>query len=180
MLTGGKQMKKLATSAILAWLTLVGAASGSEIGSIQWNRENIQKLNSFDKQSVANFVNELSGNNVAPFTVDEITEIQWVDLAGDGKYELAMTDRSGPCCQYLTIYWQEPHGEVRTQTLGEAGKLSETLRDLNGDGKKELILYSYLTSDGYRGGVHPAPMWPRVYRLEGGKYVEASRDFPDF
>lgn len=60
-----------------------------------------------------------------------------------------------------------------------AGDLKKTVRDLNGDGKDELILYSYLDSDGYR-GAQPTPMWPKVYRLQNGKYIEANVDFPDF
>jgi hypothetical protein len=57
--------------------------------------------------------------------------------------------------------------------------LRNTIRDLNGDGQKELILYSYIGSGNYE-GITPQGMWPQVYRLKGTKYVEASRDFPGF
>ncbi|HUY82069.1 MAG TPA: hypothetical protein VMU92_10140 [Acidobacteriaceae bacterium] len=49
--------------------------------------------------------------------------------------------------------------------------------DINGDGKKEVVVYSYLDPAGRRGG-GPTPEWPKVYRLKGEKYVPATRDFP--
>ena len=67
------------------------------------------------------------------------------------------------------------------QGYEEAGDLDKTIKDLNGDRKRELILYAYLKGEGARGSsLRPTAMWPQVYRLQNGSYVEASRDFPSF
>jgi hypothetical protein len=52
-----------------------------------------------------------------------------------------------------------------------------SIRDLDGDGKKEIIVSSYLDPEGRLGA---DPEWPQVYRLQGERYVPASKDFPEF
>lgn len=107
-------------------------------------------------------------------------EFGWYDLAGDGKYELLLRDSSGPCCVFLTIYWQDDPGKVRFESVGEAAELSKTVKDLNGDGKKELIIWRELAEPGSWSPMADTPRWPAVYRLQGGKYVEDSRDFGNY
>jgi hypothetical protein len=109
----------------------------------------------------------------------EVWEFEWVDLADDGKYALALIGSSGPCCVDLLLYRQAASGKVSFQAFDGAGKLRNTIRDLNGDGQKELVLYSYVATANYQ-GTTPQPRWPEVYRLKGSKYVESSRDFPNF
>ncbi len=38
---------------------------------------------------------------------------------------------------------------------------------------------SYLDPSGAR-GANPSPVWPQIYRLQGEKYVPASKDFPEY
>lgn len=168
----------------LALALVLGLASvgfGVEIGELAWDESNIKTLRAVDKAAVAHFMTKVGGSEGTPPAAkpSEIWEFEWVDLAGDGRYELALTESSGPCCVFLAIYWQEAPGKFRSQSLPGAGTLKKTIRDLDRDGKDELILYSYLDSDGYR-GARATPMWPRVYRLRDGEYVEASLDFPEF
>lgn len=108
----------------------------------------------------------------------EFDEFKWMDLADDGRLELLVVS-SARCCRVLGIYQRDDSGRITAEGFNGAGYLDKTVRDLNGDGRYELILYSYLKSDGYHGTTVVA-MWPQVYRLRNGQYVEASRDFPDF
>jgi hypothetical protein len=58
--------------------------------------------------------------------------------------------------------------------------LKEMIKDLNGDGKDELIIAKQLASGGLWQPLMAMPTWPAIYRLENGKYVDASRDFPSY
>ena len=151
---------------------------GGAIGSLPWNQSNIEKLRSLDKAAVVRFMNEWAGTEGDPDATkpNQISEFEWLNLADDGKYELATVGSEGPCCVFLYLYRQDAPGEVTFQSYGEAGELSKTMRDLNGDGKKELVLSQNVVEN--EGDLKF--LWPVVYRLENGKYVEASRDFPKF
>jgi hypothetical protein len=151
----------------------------SRIAMLDWNQSNIHTLRSLDKAAIVKFLEEWPGTDVSSW-IGGVEEVGWFDLAGDGKYELALTESSGPCCVFINIYWQEAPGKFRYLSYrGGGGDLKDTIRDLNGDGKKELILNAYVDGANYE-GITPEPVWPQVYRLENGKYVEASRDFPNF
>jgi hypothetical protein len=151
---------------------------GGAIGSLPWNQSNIEKLRSLDKAAVVRFMNEWAGTEGDPDAIkaNQISEFEWVNLADDGKYELATVGSQGPCCIFLYLYRQDALGEVTFQSYGGAGELSKTIRDLNGDGKKELILSQNVVEN----DADLNFFWPVVYRLEKSKYVEASRDFSKF
>jgi hypothetical protein len=57
--------------------------------------------------------------------------------------------------------------------------LTDAIRDLNGDGKKELLINCGFGM-GRDMAENPVSEFPLVYRLQDGKYVEASREFPSF
>jgi hypothetical protein len=175
-------MKKTLIIGAVLLLGIAGAAVGSEIGDLPWNESSIETLRSFDKTAVVRYSNHLAGTEGTPgaMTADELREFEWVDLAGNGKYELASTASFGPCCVFLAIYSQDATGNVSIQSFDGAHKLSETVRDLNGDGKKELVIWTELATPGSWSPTAETPRWPAVYRSEGSKYVEASRDFPNF
>jgi hypothetical protein len=173
-------MNKISTFAAVAVLALVGAAAGSEIETLSWNQSNLERLRSIDKAAVARFLNGWSGNKVDPLPASGIREFEWIDLARDGKYEMVVITSPGPCCVDLAIYRQGAAGKVTAQILEGAGKLRETIRDLNGDGNYELVISTELAEKGSWMPMVATPAWPAVYRLEKGKYVEASQDFPSF
>jgi hypothetical protein len=151
----------------------------SRIAMLDWNRSNLETLRSLDKAALAQFLNGWPENDFNQITPAEIEDFGWFDLAGNGKYELAFTE-SSKCCGFLKIFWQEAPGKFRYLSYrGASEDLQDTIRDLNGDGKKELILHAYVGS-ATDWGASPSPTYPQVYRLEDGKYVEASRDFPNF
>ena len=167
-------MKKSLPIAAILLCALVGAAFAAGITEIPWNESNIGTLRSFEKAAIFEFVT--GGDHDSGFTEKNIWEFGWYDLAGDGRYELALTQNTGPCCVALILYWQDAPGKVRSQSFQQAGDLNKTIRDLNGDGKDELIISKLVVEN-------PGPLrfyWPAVYRLENGNYVEASRDFASF
>ncbi len=128
----------LATAVALA---VEGVAFSADIASLAWNQSNIETLRSFGKRAVATFVNELGHGEGTPnaMTARDIWELGWFDLAGNGKYELALITYSR-CCVDLILFWQDAPNDVRREAFLGAGKLSSTIRDLNRDGKDELIL----------------------------------------
>jgi hypothetical protein len=148
------------------------------IATLAWNQSNIETLRSLDKAAVLKFLNEGRDTDLQ-LTPSDIGEFRWFDPAGDGKYELATIGQSR-CCVWLCLYWQEAPGKFRVHCYGGASDLKDTIRDLNGDGKKELILYAYVPGEQQSTGAEEQATWPQVYQLENGKYVEASRDFPKF
>ncbi|HLI62959.1 MAG TPA: hypothetical protein VKV05_06140 [Terriglobales bacterium] len=145
------------------------------IGDIALRGCSTAQRGKLDKATVAAFLNNMiqgPDSSLDALKPNEIQLFKWVDLAGNGKCELVLTVSTGPNYVSLWIYWQN-----HAQTLPGGANLKEGIRDLDGDGKKEIILYSSLDPAGGRGG-NPTPVWPRVFRLEGEKYVPASWDFP--
>jgi len=178
----------VATVLMFASVASSAEMSGAEIANLSWNAANIDTLRALDKAAVVRLLNHIAESvwgakpeafGMEPVNEGDIEEFTWVDLAGDGRYELAMT-RVTRCCVYLDIYWQDAPGKFSDQEYQDAGRLGTTIRDLDGDGKRELILYAYLKSDSRRAPLGPSAMWPQVYRLENGSYVDASKDFPRF
>lgn len=170
-------MKRAAIACLVLLLCCRCFASGAQIGKMPWNASNCAKLNSSDKAAVVDFVNGLRNPGVLerldPYSVGQF---RWVDLVGNGGCELLFTTHY-PAISFLTIYWQQNPG-FSSQSLMGVADLKNGIRDLDGDGKKEIIIDSYLDSTGAHLG--SVILWPQVYRLEGEKYVPASRDFPQF
>jgi len=161
-------MKKIliaGVAIILGFASIASSAelSGAEIVKLGWNAANIDKLRALDKAAITRFAG-LSPRN-------QLYDFGWFDLEGDGRYELAITSSSGVHAVWLDIYWQDAPGKMKNADLfsGADWQLDKTIRDLNGDGKFELILY---TDDFFD--------WPQVKRPQNGSWVDASRDFPRF
>ncbi len=177
-------MRKSLISVFAIVIFITTAAFSAELANTQWNQSNIATLRAFDKSSVERFVNDLRGNDPMHATVGAFG---WYDLAGDGHYRLLATeDLSGRAYfDYLAIYEQGSSGNAVLQQwiegYGFGTDLSKVVYDLAGDGKDELIVPMPLAASGSVWlPVGATPTWPAVYRLENGKYAEASRDFPNF
>jgi len=180
-------MAKKSTAGVAMALGFVSLALAAEIADIAWNESNIERLRAFDKAAVARLVADVTGNisghwppEVKPRDVGEFT---WADLAGDGHYELVTTlDVNGRAFfNALMIYSRDSSGKVNSREIRGwlIGDLNGVVRDLDGDGKQELVIPTELSSRGWS-PTAATPTWSAVYRLKDGKYVEASRDFPDF
>jgi hypothetical protein len=158
------------------------SAFAGGISDLPWNESNIQTLRALDKSAVVGLLSDLWNDN-HPFSIPkarDIGEFAWADLAGDRRYELVVTlDVNGRAFfNALMIYSRDSSGKISTREIDGwmISDLGKVIQDLKGDGKDELIiptvLISYSTAE--------TSTWPAVYRLENGKYVEASSEFPRY
>ena len=165
--------------AIVMTIAQAHLSFANEISSISWTASNLDTLSHSDISSVEAFVNQLRGDD--PLHA-EVGAFGWYDLSRDGHYDLVVTeDLSGRAFfDYLAIYGRSNAGEVKLIQWIEGDQipsdLGKVVRDLNGDGKDEIIIPTTLASYTTASTI----TWPAVYRLANGKYVEASRDFPDY
>lgn len=161
-----------------------GSARAASITSTPWGQGNITVLRAFQKSDIVQLLDNVTdfGNlhRCACVRPADIGEFTWADLAGDGREELLLTrDVNGrQFFNALDIFWRDNSGKVTYEEIEGwmIRDLGAVIRDLNGDGRDELIiptvLIQYNTAETFT--------WPVVYRLEKGKYIEASRDFPQF
>ncbi len=174
-----------ATILSLAVIVLVSGAaiaSAVKVADMAWDESNVAVLRSASIFDIEDFVNrdpcDDDGIGCPKIVVHQFV---WADLQGKGRYALVDLRDYGDQSKSLgiDIYQRNSLGEISDQSI--AGVVDEDLthaiRDLNGDGKKELIVYSVLEG---RTRMDPLGELPSVYRLQGGHYVEASRDFPNF
>jgi hypothetical protein len=169
-------------------------ASAAEIAALPWDESNITELRSASLSDVEEFVNRVLCDDIKDCAPVQVIQFVWEDLESNGQYLLV--DLYGDRTQAVGIYWkthsgktEENHGELspaipgyRTQSIdvgGSEGSLTKAIRDLDGDGKKELIVNAGF-GDGRSMAETPLTQWPMIYRLQGGKLVEASRAFPNF
>src|SRR5208282_1878210 len=96
--------------------------SEDPIAKVPWNAANLDKLRAFDKAAIFRF----AGLNQR----EELLDYGWLDLAGDGRYELAVIYSEGRGPNWLDIYWQDAPGKMRKDGgdlfPGADAKLSET------------------------------------------------------
>ena len=137
----------------------------ADIASLAWTESNLDVLRTFDKAAVEDFVNTMVDDGMHA----TVGEFAWIDLAGDERYELATRqDVSGRAYfDYLAVYWRSPAGKVTRDWIEgvDLPSLDKIVRDLDGDGKDELIVPSALDRHdprGYPG--YPARVWPKVYQ----------------
>jgi hypothetical protein len=110
-----------------------------------------------------------------------VDQFSWA-RSGNHQYLLVVSILSGGTSSHdwVRIYAQNSTGEI-TEQSEEDGIRGHGFRleDLDGDGKDELIV-----SDGFGEGPSqaesPLILWPRVYALRNGKYIEASHKFGGF
>lgn len=154
-------------------------ASATDIANMPWDESNIAVLRS---ASMADVEKLLCGDE-GPCGAN-VNRFEWADLEGKGKYALVCVFTYGGKVQTVNIYQRNGPGKISKQSIDLEGYGHEDLstspiRDLNGDGKKELIINSGF-GDGRDMAETPLTQWPMVYRLQDGQYVEASREFPGF
>ncbi len=174
--------------------------SQTKIGALAWNQANIEALRSFSYADVAEFLGatgvEWEGENIAAadcparFCANfHMYEFTWADLTSNGRYHLLVVLQAFGVGgeNRLLVYNQSPSGAITSQSIvGQDIHLEGTdyqmmpkvVQDLNGDGQDELIIPTSFF-DSLR-GTSPNAVWPKVYRLENGTYVDASREFPGF
>jgi hypothetical protein len=186
-------MQRVAVFLLATMLWFAGAASSAQkIEDIPWDQAHIKQLRAAGKHAMFRFfLRQTDPDNEMESTESSLSwDYKWYP-AGSGKYELVMHSQSGPDIGYLTIFWQDAPGKIKSQDFGVGGDATgewywkekgPDVADANGDGALEVIDLDDID-------YHPPPqrtkfipggMWPRIFRLRDGKYVEASRDFPAF
>src|SRR5262249_10314778 len=108
----------------------------------------------------------------------EMNKLNATDINGDGLPEILVQSSSGGncwSCNPVEIYQVKEHKAVLI-----AAAPIQKIADLNGDGKLELIV-----ADGrwefYGDLSHAASPAPKlIYGWSDGRYINMSRDFPDF
>lgn len=186
-------MKKVMIVLLATMLAFSSAAlSAQKIEDIPWDESHIKQLRAAGKHAMFRFLDrQMDPENDMEWNESSLSwDYAWYP-AGGRKYELAMHSQSGPDIGYLTIYWQDAPGKIRSQEFGSAADASDEwywnekgpdIVDANGDGVPEIIELKHLAyhPPSQRTKFIPGAMWPQVFRLRDGKYVEASRDFPAF
>jgi hypothetical protein len=200
-LGASERVKKIT---IVLLVMMFGAASMAEadVANVPWDEAHIKTLRAADKSEVVHFFlkqtdpeENFSESDLPVFDFD------WYP-AGDGKYELVIGYSYGPDISSTLVFWQDRPGKFHSQGFGAAAVNGYDwypgpyMADLDKDGRTELINQEGL--DVRPGGGHrdshgsrprknfvqgksiPHVEWPAVYRLQNGKYVEASPEFPGF
>ena len=82
----------------------------------------------------------------------------------------------------LWIYRRGTAGDLSIQQIDgwKMGNLKTMVRDLDSDGRDELIIPTELGPEGSWSPLMAMPVWPTVYLLKNGRYIEASHKFPEF
>jgi len=157
------------------------APQETKIGALPWNDSNFETLSSFDKGEVADFLKSQGVDWYSQdITAQDIKDVTWAKLAGNSQYYLVIVfyppGTSGE--NELSIYSKEPSGHISSQSIVGMGMsldganerayipMPPVIQDLEGNGKEELVVpvfFHYLSA-----------VWPKVYRLENGTYVDAS------
>jgi len=169
------------------------AARGLEpkLATMPWDEANISTLGAFDRDAIQKFVNSPEANGVPPgegplsvVSPVNVDQFAWADFAGKGQFVLVVVWDTGHGGQAPSVFRRSTFGRVDKQdvdleNLGSEGPLKDAIRDLNGDGKKELLFYCGF-GVGRSMADTPLTQWPAVYRFHDGKLVEASHEFPSF
>ena len=170
-------------------ITAVGAAQVPEslaipAARLSWSATGAQALRALlkDNATVKRFLNEIDtgGDPTAPDLIAKVKDYRLLDLWGDGQVELiAIIDVSGRSFfNILEIARLSPQGLVTRNVQGfEIEDLDSTLKDLDGDGRCELVVPELL--EPYEGG-RPLATLEEVYVFDGQWYVKASSKFPEF
>src|SRR5580704_794047 len=186
-------MVKASVFLLATILAFVSIASGAQkIEDIPLDQSHIKQLRAASKHAMFRFFDKQQDpDNDMEWNVSSISwDYAWYP-AGAGKYELAIHSQSGPDVGFLTVYWQDAPGKIKSQAFASPADASDEwywdekgpdIVDANGDGVTEVLELDDLDyhPPEQRTKFIPGGMWPRVFRLQDGKYVEASRDFASF
>lgn len=174
-------MKKLVAAVLTLIFAQASVAFASDIGELTWSGPDLQALRALDKGDVARFVNQNGGAKFETKPAD-IGDFTWADLEGNGHYDLVtIQDVSRRFFNALVIYRRDRSGKVSSQEIRGwmIGRLTSVVRDLDHDGRDELVIPTLFPPGAYGAGVVSA-RWPAIYRLNDGRYVEASNRFASF
>ena len=111
----------------------------------------------------------------------DLEEFTWADLAGDRRYNLVIVWGAMGSGEWneMWIYSRSPSGKLSLQCIDGGGIGLNSIWDINGDGKDELVVpQGWGAGADYAAG--PLLIWYRIYKLKNGEYVEATREFGSY
>ncbi len=177
-------MRRIFFLAILALAFSVPARADRVcVGRVPWSQANVDSLRGADLAAVARFVTATRSRDSEEIAPNQVVDFGWTNV-GKGKSDLIVAlDISGRGFYTLWIYSHGGADSVAIQELegwgGEArGGLKAMIQDLNGDGVDELILPTAVGQGGSWTPTTAEPLWPAIYHPENGKYVEAICGLP--
>lgn len=113
---------------------------------------------------------------IKPYEYTKVSQTMLADLNKDTMDELAVAvDRRCSSDPVLVVVFYKDGTNVKAQYCEtEHANIQKDFRDLNNNGRYELITRSTVTSSTCHAEVIP---WPDIYDLSSGKYVKASNNF---
>lgn len=114
----------------------------------------------------------------------ELEEHNGRDVNGDGTIELVLrVSTGGNCwgCQHIELFQLHRGQLIEVPTPASGSVVPIRLDDLDGDGRFEVLAIDARWEGGFGKLCHAcSPGVLVIYRWEDGRYVEASRRFPQF
>jgi hypothetical protein len=171
------------------------AATMEEILRVDWNKQSLAELKRLvpDQKAARQFAIDVrmkephtESDDLYRLDIDEdVVEYEFVDLKGDGSVQficlLGSLLRMRPT---LLMAVENDHGHLKTDYLtgGEGGlglgQLSGIVRDINHNGRNEVMLSNAL--EPFAGTTAPTPYLEHIYVYENGKFVPSDREFLDY
>lgn len=204
-----RSMKRIIIlAALLSLIPMPARVDRFCVGRVSWSKANIETLREADLSAVAQFVNDTRPttfltNEIFP---NQVVGFAWANVGTDETDLVVALDFAGRGFDRIWIYSHGSGDSLAIQELegwSSPGGLKTMLQDLNGDGVNELVIPTDIRLGVTWIPVTAAPVWPAVYRPKAGKwvepvcglpgvrpephsvalstkYVEASRDFPNY
>ena len=161
-------------------------------GRVDWTSASALNALFKDKVSVKRFLNEVAngGDTSAREFIAELYEDRFVDLNGDGWFELVALVGGQRLSTALEVVFQTPGGAPPADRLAtthegfvmrelpgfDAGDLNAVLRDLDHDGTYKIVMPQLL--GGFEGAARPQATIPEVFSWNGGDYAKVSARYP--
>jgi len=138
------------------------------------------KVGSFVRAAVIN--DQMQDTLDVEFNRPDVLDYALVDLKGDGKLQLVCRlDYSGRGISYDLVAISKAGGRFHVALLdspGQLSKVSEIVRDLNGDGQKEVVVDEALSVGQDRST--PVAHFEHVYKYQQGEFVLADALFKHY
>lgn len=153
--------------------------SRRDLSSFSWRTtdSNQVKQQNWDKAAIAGFLDRIT--DAGPISAS-VGDFVFDDLDGDGQFELLATvDYSGRGFFNTLFVVSRDSDSFRNQAIEvwNMRSLKAGIRDLDNDGRDELIVRKQLTP--YLGS-QPQAIWTAVYALTKSEYVDRSTNFTAF